>query len=309
MHACDIFYPSTNGMDTIVAKIWHPDGDAKGVIQISHGMCEYIERYTGFAQFLTQNGFCVCANNHLGHGASAASEEDLGYFAKRGGEKFLVDDLHTLTTMMKMKYPSLPIILFGHSMGSFIARNYVTKYGKDLDAVIFCGTSGPNPGARAGKKLATIEKKRHSEKYRSSWLQQLVFHAYNRKNERRTKFDWLSRDTQIVDNYSADPFCNFTFTVSAFEDLFTLLIQCNDPEWFSTYPKELPTLLISGDMDPVGDYGKGVSYVYKTLISAGAKEIDLKLYHGARHELLNETNREEVYGDVLQWISQLKVFE
>ena len=251
-----------------MAKIWQPDFQAQGIVQISHGMCEYIDRYAGFAEFLTENGFIVCANNHLGHGASAASQKQLGYFAKRGGEKFLVDDLHTLTNMMKIKYPDLPILLFGHSMGSFIARNYVTKYGKELSAVIFCGTSGA----------------------------------------RRTKFDWLSRDEKVVDQYLADPYCDFTFTASAFEDLFTLLLQCSDPEWFSTYPKTLPTLLISGDMDPVGDYGKGVSYVYKTLISAGVRDVRMKLYEGARHELLNEINRQEVYEDILQWISHLEAF-
>ncbi len=308
MHTCDIFYPSTNGTDTIVAKIWQPDFQAQGIVQISHGMCEYIDRYAGFAEFLTENGFIVCANNHLGHGASAASQKQLGYFAKRGGEKFLVDDLHTLTNMMKIKYPDLPILLFGHSMGSFIARNYVTKYGKELSAVIFCGTSGPNPRARAGKKLAALECRRHGEQYRSSWLQHLAFHAYNRRNARRTKFDWLSRDEKVVDQYLADPYCDFTFTASAFEDLFTLLLQCSDPEWFSTYPKTLPTLLISGDMDPVGDYGKGVSYVYKTLISAGVRDVRMKLYEGARHELLNEINRQEVYEDILQWISHLEAF-
>ncbi len=309
MRTCDIFYPSTNGIDAIVAKIWQPEKPARGIIQISHGMCEYIDRYENFAKFLTENGFFVCANNHLGHGASASSKERLGYFAKQGGEKFLVDDLHTLTNMMKMKYPGLPVLLFGHSMGSFIARNYVIKYGQELDAAIFCGTSGPNPGARAGKKLAALESRWHGEMYRSPWIQQLVFRSYNKRNEHRTNYDWLTRDREIVDRYAVDPYCNFTFTVSAFGDLFTLLLKCNDPEWFSTYPKNLPTLLISGDMDPVGDYGKGVSYVYQTLISAGVRDVYCKLYEGARHELLNEINRSEIYQDILDWISHRKSFQ
>ncbi len=308
MRTCDIFYPSTNGTDTIVAKIWQPDGAAKGIIQISHGMCEYIDRYSAFAQTLTQQGFFVCANNHLGHGASASDPEHLGYFAKRGGDKFLIDDLHTLTNMMKIKFPGMPLVLFGHSMGSFIARNYVTKYGQELDAVIFCGTSGPNPGARVGKKLAAFECRRRGEFYRSSLLSQLAFGSYNKKYKRRTKFDWLTRDEDVVDAYLADPYCNFTFTASAFHDLFTLLLRCSDPEWFASYPKALPTLLISGDMDPVGDYGKGVSYVYQTLVSAGVRDIHLKLYKGARHELLNETNFGEVYEDILCWLSHLPAF-
>lgn len=308
MRTCDIFYPSTNGTDTIVSKIWKPENPVKGIVQISHGMCEYIDRYTEFARFLTGQGYLVCANNHLGHGASVSDTAQLGYFAKRGGDKFLIDDLHTLTNMMKIKYPGTPLVLFGHSMGSFIARNYVTKYGQDLDGVIFCGTSGPNPGARAGKKLAAFECRRKGEFYRSPLLSQLAFGSYNKKYKRRTKFDWLTREEAIVDAYIRDPYCNFTFTASAFHDLFTLLLRCSDPEWFSSYPKNLPTLLISGDMDPVGDYGKGVTYVYQTLVSAGVRDIRLKLYEDARHELLNETNRDEVCSDLVNWLAHLPAF-
>lgn len=296
-------FQSADGKSTVAYRIYRPEGRAKGVVQLSHGMCEYIRRYQPFISFLCDNGYAVCGNDHLGHGETAPSEADLGYFAHRDGWSFLAEDVHTLTGLMKKEYPGLPYFLFGHSMGSFIARVYLERYGDELMGAIICGTAGPNPMAGFGKFLSRLIGLFRGERHRSGLIDQMAFGSYtSRFSDVKSPFDWLTRDRDIVATYEDDPLCTFTFTVSAFHDLFELLTQVNRREWAENVPKELPILLVAGDMDPVGDYGKGVVKVYERLKAAGIRDLQCKLYPGDRHEILNELNQKEVYGDLLAFL-------
>lgn len=298
-------YPSSNQTDTITYYKYIPKSEIRAVVQISHGMCEYIERYEEFISYLTDRGILVCGNDHLGHGNSISSKENYGYFAREFGAECLPKDLYTLTELIKQEYPDKPYILFGHSMGSFIARWYLEDFGNELDAAVICGTSGGETFSGIGIGFIKTVIKTKGEKYRSDKINKMMFGHYNSHiDSPRTMSDWISRDTEIVDKYRADEKCNFTFTARGCYDLVRLLEKVSRREWAEQVPDELPILLMSGTEDPVGNYGKGVRKVYERLIKAG-KNAEIKLYEGARHEPLNETNREEVYKDVADWIDKI----
>ncbi|MBR4622616.1 MAG: alpha/beta hydrolase [Ruminococcus sp.] len=295
-------FKSRDGEHDIYYCIWLPEGEPKGIVQIAHGMCEYVGRYDRFARFLNDNGYIVCGNDHLGHG-STAEPQDRGYFAPKDGFKTVVRDMHTLTTLMKKEYPGLPYFLFGHSMGSFLSRAYCTWFGSELDAAVFCGTNGIVKGSEALMVMIDAEKCIYGDRYRSRKLTDLVFGGYCKKIENpRTSSDWLTRDDDIVDIYIQDEKCGFLFTLNGFENLARMIWFISNEKWFSTLRKDLPVFLIAGDADPVGNYGEGVRDVYNKLISycCNAK---LKIYEGCRHELINEINKEEVYEDVLDFFN------
>ena len=302
-------FASSNGVNTIQYYVYHPETEPsvkpRAILQISHGMCEFIERYENFAEFLNQQGILVCGNDHLGHGASVDSPEDYGFFAEKDGWKCMVKDLHRLTWLMKKKYPKTPYFLLGHSMGSFLARAYLSAYPDELDGALIVGTSGSNPVMPAAlpvTKSAIVVK---GKRYRSQAINDIAFGTYNVKfRPRRTEHDWLTRDEDTVDTFEADPRCTFIFTLQGFLDLFSTLKFVSDKRWPGTVSKDLPILLLSGQMDPVGQYGKGVQEVYDRLKAAGIKDLGIKLYEGCRHEILNETNKETVYRDILEWINQ-----
>lgn len=295
-------FRSRDGVHDIRYHVWFPEQAAIGVVQIAHGMSEYAGRYEQLAEFLTGHGFVVCGNDHLGHGGSVNSPEELGYFAKEKGWETAVKDMHSLTKLMKQSYPSLPYFLIGHSMGSFLARAYTTWYGRELTGAVYCGTAGP---VKAGEMLllaVDAAKRRHDDYYRSSTLNGIAFGSYNKRiDEPRTDFDWISRDESVVDAYMADDLCGFTFTLNGFDNLGRLLWFVSQEKWFSTIRKDLPIMLIAGTADPVGAYGEGVKKVFNKLISYSAAA-RIRLYEGARHELFNELNREEVYNDVLDFL-------
>lgn len=296
-------YKSRDGIHDISYHVWFPEGEARGILQISHGMCEYIMRYADFAEYMAEHGFIVCGNDHLGHGGSVDSNDELGYFSHDKGWQNVVADLHTLTMIMKSNYPDLPYYLFGHSMGSFMARAYCTKYGRELDAAVFCGTGEGFDGLGAMIAAVSAIKKVKGGKYRSAFVNKLAFGAYNSRIEnKKTQYDWISRDCDIVDKYNADEKCTFVFTLNGFENLMEVLWYVNRDKWFSTLRKDLPVFLIAGDADPVGNYGKGVTGVCEKMKDFQC-DVRMKLYHGARHELLNETNRSEVYKDVLDFLT------
>ena len=290
---------SADGIHDISYHIILPQNNIKGIIQISHGMCEYFDRYMDFAEYMADNGFIVCGNDHLGHGNSIDTDDELGYFSQENGWQNVVSDLYTLTGIMKEKYHNIPYFLFGHSMGSFMARAYSALYAGCLNGAVFCGTSG---GMVAIDKIITVIKKIKKVKgeyFRSEKIYKLAFDSYNKKiPDCSSKNDWISRDKEIVDQYNRDPKCTFNFTINGYENLMGVLKYVSDDEWFSGYKKDLPTLLVAGDADPVGDYGKGVYKVFSRL-SENSCKVDIKLYSGARHELLNEINRMEVYNDLL----------
>lgn len=298
-------FKSVSGLADIHCASYLPEsGEIKAVIQIAHGMAEHLERYEAFADVLCKNGVAVYINDHLGHGSSIKDKNELGYFGAKDGWKNFVEDCHELTKIAKVENPGKPYILFGHSMGSFVARAYSIKYADEIGGAIYCGTAGPNPAAGAGKMVANLIIKLKGDHYRSKLIDKMAFGAYNSKFEGRTAFDWLSRDNFQVDKYIADDLCGFLFTTAGYRDLFSLLAYVSSKEWFEKLSKKLPVLIISGAMDPVCNYSKGIEQVCDSLKKAGKNNVKKILYADARHEILNESACfETVCNDVLTWIN------
>ena len=214
----------------------------------------------------------------------------------------MLRDLHTMNLLARKRYPDLPLILLGHSMGSFFARWFAAEYPDGMDALIISGTGGPNPLVNVGIRLSGWISSVKGSSFTSKMVNKLAFGTYLKKVPNpRTPYDWISRDEQIVDRYSADPKCTFVFTVSAFHELFSTLKQVSSLQWAQKIRRDLPVWLFSGDMDPVGDYDRGVKKVAEMLRQSGVKDVRLTLYPGGRHEMLNETNRRQVYQDLLAW--------
>lgn len=302
-----INFPSTDGKTRVTAYLWTPDGgQVRGVVQLIHGMREHMGRYAHFAAFLNENGYVLCGNDHLGHGETVSKGGLYGHFGKSGGADFLVDDCKALTEIMKKRYPAAPLFLLGHSMGSFIGRIYVTKYGQELSGFICMGTGGPNPLAKAGHALASILACVGLGKKEGRLMDNIAFGKYNDrfKNENSDNA-WLSRDKEIHTQYANDVHTKSLFTNAGFRDMLKLNIAANSKSWFESVPKNLPVLIVSGAEDPVGDYGNGVEQVRNGLRDAGLEKLEFKLYDGARHEILNETNRCEVFADILEWIEKI----
>lgn len=295
---------STNDKNILHVVVWEPEGEIKGILQISHGMIEYVERYDEFANYLNERGILVIANDHLGHGHTALSDEELGYFGD-GKSKTVVDDLHEVTKFARQTYGyELPYILFGHSMGSFMARRYLMAYGEELTAAIICGT-GYTPGVILGfgKVMAGLIKIFRGEKYRSSILTNLAFSAYNKRIKNpKTPNDWLSVNEENVVKYNSDKYCTFLFTVNGYQTLFDVLGFIQNKENYNRIPKNLPLFFIAGKEDPVGSYGKGVLSVVAQYKACNIQDIESKLYDNDRHEILNEDDRGIVYNDIYQWI-------
>ena len=294
-------FPSADGKSTLAC---YQNGCAqpRAMLQISHGMCEYIERYREFAEYLGERGYLVFGHDALGHGSTAKSNDGLGFTAEGGGADYLVEDVHSLSLYMKKQYPSLPLILFGHSMGSFIAREVTAQYGTDYNGAIYCGTGGPQMPAGLGKLVASLLIACKGERHRSTFLAKVAFMGYNKKYKSvRTPCDWLTRDEAVVDRYLADSRCRYIFTLRAYHDLFSLVKSVSKRNWARKLPKELPVLVVSGDMDPVGSWGKGPRAVADRLTRAGVPTT-LRLYPDMRHEILNEIGREQVWEDMEEWL-------
>lgn len=283
---------------------WTPDGEIRAAIQLVHGMVEFIDRYHDFAEYLCSQGIAVIGHDHLGHGETAGHDEDLGYFAREGGEDLLIQDMYLITEEMKWKFPCVPYFILGHSMGSFCLRKYLTLYGDQINGAIIMGTGEmPLPVILAGKTMAAMMIKTKGRHYRSRQLTNIAFGGYLKKIEQpRTPMDWLTKDETIVDAYLNNKYNTFLFTVSAFHDFFEIMEYDVKQTKLDRIPRDLPLMIVSGDQDPVGAWGAGPRSLYQTYLKKGFTDVCLKLYEGDRHEVLNELDRRTVYEDLGNWI-------
>ena len=279
--------------------LWMPDTPVWALVQISHGMTENIERYERFAAALCDAGIAVMGSDQPGHGLTVP-EEELGYFHRKGWDG-VIGRLHGFTRLAKERFPGVPLILLGHSMGSFMARAYCTRFGEELAGAVFMGTSGPNPAAGAGLVLVRLMALFKGWHGRCKLVDKMMFGAYNKKFPGTSPFRWLSKDEEEVAKYEANDRCGFLFTLDGYETLLEALRFVSRRDWAEKLPKDVPVLVISGEDDPVGNYGKGVRTVAQRLTGAGVPT-QLKLYPGDRHEILNEVDRDAVTADILTWI-------
>lgn len=306
-----IGYMSSDGKTQIQAQLWtssqtgiHP----KGIVQIVHGMAEHILRYDDFARFLVRHGYVVCGHDMIGHGNSVDSSQDLSCIPMNGGKDYLLEDIDELRKLVAARFArQTPYFILGHSMGSFLVRVYSTRYGEGLSGVILSGTGHQSSFiTSAGKTCARCIARFKGENYRSSFLDSLAVGAYSKAIANpRTSHDWLSRDEEIVDAYRSDPLCGVMFSAGAYATLIDIISDASAAKEANGIPKELPLLFLSGDEDPVGDKGSGVMKSVDAFKRAGLTEVSSKLYPGMRHEILNETGKEEVYTDIIQWIEEV----
>ena len=285
--------------------LWQTDAPCRGVIQLVHGMAEHIARYDRLARALCAAGYTVAGHSHLGHGEDAR-EDELGFFGRKDGWDHLVEDVHAAHEMLLKRFPGQRFAILGHSMGSFVTREYLLRYGGDLTAAVICGT-GWFPGplcsvARAAAALCGVF---------GGWQKPapLVDRLMSKDNNKafapaRTPFDWLSRDTAEVDKYMADLRCGFLLTARGYYDMFTGLKNLSRLHRLAALPGNLPVLFISGDADPIGTQGKGVNTVAQQFRDAGVRDVTVRLYPGARHELFNETNRDEITAELIDWLNR-----
>lgn len=276
----------------------------KAVIQIAHGMAEHALRYREFAEFLNQAGYAVYANDHRGHGQSALSKDEQGWLGPERGFELLIEDMLTLTKLIRQKHPETPLFLFGHSMGSFATQRFIIDYPGQVDGVILSGSNGKQGLILSlGLLVAKIDGRIRGTRTKSNILNKLSFGTYNKHfAPNRTEYDWLTRDEQAVDKYATDPSCGEVFPIGFYVEFFETLRYIEDKANIAKIPHDLPILILSGSEDPVGNFGKGVAKLHERYKRCGVKDLELKLYEGARHELLNETNREEVMHDILSYL-------
>lgn len=305
---------SHDGVTNINAKIWTTDewgeseasGEKKpqGVIQLVHGMAEHIDRYDHFARYLVSRGFVVCAEDHIGHGHSVSGADLLGHMPVNGGKDILIADVHSLYEKVHGDFPNVPYIVYGHSMGSLISRVYIARYGDELAACVLAGTAhGPINLSKVGESLARVIARVKGETYRSKFLDSLGVGAYSKSvPDARTPLDWLTTVEGVVDDYIADELSGQMFTAGGYATLLSLINEVTTTQWAQLVPNNLPILFISGEDDPVGDMGKGVRAAATLLRENGIVHVDEKLYEGKRHEIHNESNKDEVYDYVATWI-------
>lgn len=298
----EFYYPSADGTTRIHAIRWEPDGKPVGIVQIIHGMTEYVDRYDEFARYLTESGFLVCGEDHLGHGKSVMSDEYHGFFGKNGNA-WVIADIHSLRTMMHEEFPELPYMMLGHSMGSFLVRQYITEedgdYAKGLSGVVVMGTGWqPDVVLRSGMAVAKMQGLDKLQK-RSKFIEALSFGQYLKRIPDAKSFnDWLTKDNDIVDRYRDDPLCTFHFTPNAFYHMFAGMLKAHDKKRMSRLPEGMPLLLTSGAEDPVGNWGEGVRKAYLAYLENSPCTVDIRLYDNDRHEILNETDRYNVFEDL-----------
>lgn len=300
-------FPSADGTTTLYGRTWAPEhGAPRAVLQLVHGIAEHIGRYDRFARFMSDHGYLVCAEDHLGHGNTPENAEDLGYTADKDGWGKMTDNVRALHERIAPQYPGIPYFILGHSMGSFLTRSYLIRYPGTVDACALLGTGQqPESVLKAGLAACRLEQIRLGKRGRSKLLQSLCFGAYNSQfKPNRTESDWVCSVDEVVDAYIADPFCQVMPTVTLMRDMLTGIRFNQQAENLAKMNKTTPVFFLSGDQDPVGSNGKGVRAAYQSFLDAGCGHVRLKLYPGGRHEMLNEHNWQDVYDELLSWFDQ-----
>lgn len=297
---------SKEGKTNIHAIEWIPEGKVLGVLQICHGMVEYIDRYHDFAEYMAGNGYYVVGHDHLGHGQSVTSAENLGYFAEKDGNACVIADIHTLRQLTAEKYPDVPYVMLGHSMGSFLLRQYLGTYAEGLTAAIIMGTGQqPDLILGAGKMICRLIAGVKGWTHRSKLVNGMAIGGYNKRFAKENcPAAWLSKDTGNTMKYASDPLCTYIFTVNAYYNMFIGMSIMNRQEKAGQFRKGLPILLVAGQDDPVGNFGKSVDSLYKFYKKHGIQDVQRKLYAEDRHEILNELDKAVVYEDILNWINE-----
>lgn len=301
----EFYYDSFCNTNKIHAIKWVPEGTPLCVVQIVHGMAEYVERYEGLATFLTDRNIIVVGADHLGHGLSMG-ENPSGYFCEKDPAKVLVEDVRILKNIIRKEYTDIPYIMFGHSMGSFITRNFIHTYSSEIDGVILSGTGMlPKVLLTAMKVLVNVLILAKGSRYKSAFADKIAFGSYlDRIDNPQTPFDWLSTDGEKVKEYLEDSLCGFTFTLNGFKGLAGLMSGLYDRDKIAAIEKDFPMHFIYGDQDPVGDYGKSAYKSSHVYTDAGMNRVTVKVYQGKRHELLHEDIRENVMEDIYAWINK-----
>lgn len=302
-------FPSSDGKTKIHVINWYPDEvQPKAILQIIHGMVEYIDRYDEFARYMNEKGFIVIGHDHLGHGKSVNSEADWGYIADKNPSDKLIHDINRLRIATIKKYPDLPYYMLGHSMGSYLLRKYLSKYGEGLSGAIVMGTGcESNLATLGGLALIKSKAQKFGWHYRDTQIRDMThttpYKKYNLDGS-DPKNSWLSKNEENVTEYYKNPMNTFTFTLNGYEALLTTVLYDNQRKNIDLIPKNLPILLISGEDDPVGNLGNGVKKVYQKFVQAGIKDVVCKLFENDRHEILNETDRADVYVYINDWLQQ-----
>ena len=295
----EFYFPSKDGLTQIHAMEWIPEGDVKGCLQIVHGMVEHIKRYDEFATFLASKGIYTVGHSHLGHGKSVVEKSKLGYFAAPNGNECVVGDIHQLRQRTQKKYSEVPYFIMGHSMGSFLTRQYLGYHGQGIAGAVIMGTGDqPDLVLAGGKLLCKMLAVIKGWEYRSNFVNGLVIGSF----EKEMGNGWLSRNEENVKNYVSDKLNGFVFTLNGFYHMFDGMSKMNNQEKKGNFPKELPIFFVAGSEDPVGAHGKGVKNVYNRYLKKGSKNAKLKLYENDRHEILNESDKAIVFEDLYHWI-------
>ena len=305
MKTREFTFPSADGKTAIHAVEWLPEGEARAVLQIVHGVSEYILRYAPFAEYLTERGFAVVGHDHLGHGTSVAPDGKRLYFGPKGSWEWVVQDIETLRQMSRERFAGIPYFMLGHSMGSFLTRTHLIRYPAATDGAVIMGTGQMAPALIAGGRLvAAVESLRVGEENGSPLVQALSFQTYNKIfAPNRTGFDWLSVNEENVDSYISHHLCGGNPSSGMFREMLRGMNYIAKPEHLKRMDPDTPILFISGGMDPVGDLGKGVRRACESFRAAGVRDVSLQLYPELRHEILNETERLCVYEDVFRWLA------
>lgn len=298
----EFYYLSKDNKTRIHAIEWIPSCEVIAVLQICHGMMEYIDRYDEFAKYMAEHGVYVVGHDHLGHGLSVTEKNRLGFFDEKNGNKCVVGDIHSLRMRTQKKYANVPYFMMGHSMGSFLVRQYAGIHGEGLAGAIIMGTGyQPDFMLIGGKIVCRLIAVFKGWKHKSNFVNQLSVGGFDKKFG---VMGWLTKNPDNVEKYDKDTLCGVMFSLNAFYNMFDGMLCMNKGERTGKIPTMLPVFFVSGEEDPVGDYGKLVKQIHKKYQNRGFQDVEMKLYPEDRHEIIKEDDREVVFEDIYNWIKR-----